>query len=226
MENFHPKNSPNPLHVGIIPDGGRRWAEKNNASLVSSYAVTVQKIAQICDYLFENKVEQVSIYVSSVQNYRRNNYEVDSITNAIINGLRNEAFELAKKHDLSIKIVGSSTMFSEKLKNVICESDICNISSSSGKIINLCIAYNPIEEIMDAVSKTSRFGIFTDNLWIPVPLDMVIRSGDVNLISNFMPLQAGYARIYFISELFNDIEIANVENIYSTFTKLNRKYGE
>lgn len=226
MENFHPKKSPIPLHVGIIPDGGRRWAEKNNLSLLDSYAVTVQKIAQICDYLFNNHVEQVSIYVSSVQNYRRNNYEVDSITNTIINGLNNEALDLAKKHNLSIRIVGSTVMFSEKLKDVIHECEICNTNSSSGKMINLCIAYNPIEEIMDAVSKTSRIGIFTDNLWIPTPLDMIIRSGDANLISNFMPLQAGYARLYFMGELFNEISISSIKKIYGNFIKLNRKYGE
>ena len=40
------------LHVGIIPDGMRRWSKENNISLVDSYLTSLENIDNIISYFF------------------------------------------------------------------------------------------------------------------------------------------------------------------------------
>ncbi len=93
--------------------------------------------------------------------------------------------------------------------------------------LNLCVAYNPLEEILDAVNKSYLKGeIFIKNLWIQEPLDLVIRTGGANLLSIFLPIQAGYARLYFLEKLFNDVGKVEIVEILEKFGKINRLYGD
>ena len=94
------------------------------------------------------------------------------------------------------------------------------------KRLNICIAYNPLYEIWESAKKSSTPSDFLNNLWVKTPLDLVIRTGKANLISNFLILQSGFARMYFIDKLFNDIQISDIKQIMDTFKKNERKYGE
>jgi undecaprenyl diphosphate synthase len=228
MDSFHPDYKKVPKHVGIIPDGGRRWAEKNKISLTDSYKVTLNKLYEISDFLISRQISMISIYVSSIQNYKRAIPEINAFTQTLITGLAHQATELAIKYDLIIKIVGNKEAFSDQLLEIINESDYFTIDTVTDKkrVINLCIAYNPIQEIIEAISYTPKYGVLTDYLWINEPLNMVIRSGDANLISNFLPLQSGYARLYFVKELFNDLTNKDIEELYDQYVSVNRKYGE
>ena len=64
--NFYPShNNKNPYHIGIIPDGARRWAKKNNISYLQSYRISMSKLLKFCKYLFDKKTYEISIYFSS-----------------------------------------------------------------------------------------------------------------------------------------------------------------
>jgi undecaprenyl diphosphate synthase len=63
-------------------------------------------------------------------------------------------------------------------------------------------------------------------MWVKRPLDLIIRSGGANLTSNFLPLQSGFARLYFLDELFNDVKLETVIGIMDGFNDLNRKFGD
>ena len=66
---------------------------------------------------------------------------------------------------------------------------------------------------------------FITHLQITTPVDLVIRSGDAPLLSNFLPLQSAWARLYFTDKLFNDLTAEDVLQILRHFEKINRKFG-
>jgi undecaprenyl diphosphate synthase len=67
---------------------------------------------------------------------------------------------------------------------------------------------------------------FVDLLAVKKPVDVIIRSGAANLLSNFLPIQSGFARLYFYDKLFNDLTVADVQSTYQKFIQQNLKYGE
>ncbi len=108
----------------------------------------------------------------------------------------------------------------EKINHIETETAI-----NKGRRLNLLIAYNPIQEILEAV-QSGEPDTFASRLWITRPIDLIIRSGGASLLSNFLPLQSGFARLYFSDKLFNDHTPDDLEKILSDFSSLERKFGE
>jgi len=227
MENgtdFHPDNSKIPLHVGLIPDGGRRWAAKEGVSLADSYHQTKRFLAEICIYLFDLGVKEISIYLSSVQNFRRPPNEIEAFNAVSEIAFGNEILQLAKSRQLQIVVAGNRDILPEGYLNALESVEVETAGFQNGRI-NLCIAYNPIEELTYAISKSGKHTDILQNLWVKTPVDLIIRSGDANLLSNFLPLQSGFARLYFPKKVFNDLTITDFKEIINEFMMLERKFG-
>jgi undecaprenyl diphosphate synthase len=222
---YHPVNNTKTLHVGIIPDGGRRWAKKNNVSLSESYAVSRDLVVQIAEYLFSVDVAELSVYLSSVQNFRRNDSEIDSFTSVTSNGISNEILKLASLLSLEVRIIGDDSSLSPETISLLANHNK-KLDDKIARKINLCISYNPSEEIENAIKQREGDRSFVEYLWVKRPLDLIIRSGGANLLSNFLPLQSGFARLYFLDELFNDIKLSTVVDVIEGFNELNRKFGD
>ncbi len=53
IKTFHPaKSNSFPQHIGVIPDGARRWAKKKKITYLGSYRISMKKLIAICDYLY------------------------------------------------------------------------------------------------------------------------------------------------------------------------------
>jgi len=224
-DNFHPNKQGKALHVGLIPDGGRRWARKNNVSLSKSYAVSRDLGISIAKYLFSLGVSELSVYLSSSQNFSRSDSEIASFTSAAAKSLENEILDLARLLNLRVVIVGNNKSISSKVVDLLMRHNK-QLDSRYVRRLNLCISYNPTEELENAISLSKSSGIFLEYLWVTKPVDLIIRSGGANLISNFLPLQSGFARLYFLDELFNDVPLSSIKNIMNSFLELNRKFGD
>ena len=225
INNFHPSKESTPYHVGIIPDGGRRWAKQKNISLLDSYDTTKNNLSCFTKYLFSVGVMEISIYLSSAQNFRRNPEEVDAFSNSAESAFNEHIFSIAAEFNVKVNIAGKHNLLSDNLRKKI--QDNKQITGEQNKrTLNLCMAYNPFDEIFEAFSKSSDKTDFKDNLWVKTPIDLIIRSGGANLLSNFLPLQSGFARIYFFEKLFNDITLNDIKNVLEKFSSIDRKYGE
>jgi undecaprenyl diphosphate synthase len=224
ITDFHPDNSGIPGHVGLIPDGGRRWAVKHNVGLEESYHKTKLFLAEICSYLFDVGVNEISIYLSSIQNFRRQQTEIDAFNTVSEIAFGREILQLAESKHVRVVFAGNRDILPRDYLKAI---EIVEAKTSGFKngAINLCIAYNPIEELYSAFSKSETNNEILKNLWVKTPLHLIIRSGGANLLSNFLPLQSGFARLYFLDDLFNDLTINNFKAIIYEFSMLDRKFG-
>jgi undecaprenyl diphosphate synthase len=222
---FHPDKLIKGLHVGFIPDGGRRWAEKNNVSLIESYTLSKTLLAEFVTRMFHEGVDEISIYLSSSQNYRRENHEVLAFTSVIHQALFEELNQLINQLGVKIVIAGNSSVLGNESKELLNELIHASLKNENFRL-NLCIAYNPLEEIIQAQQLTLNNESFTEHLWVTKPLDLVIRTGNANLLSNFLPLQSGYARIFFSEKLFNDLRWEEIAHWITFYKELNLKYGD
>lgn len=226
LVDFHPTKDKKPLHVGLIPDGTGRWGELNNIPIMDAYIYAMGKITQFIEFFFEKGTPIVSIYFSSIQNFRRPKDKVEAFCRGQEYFIKTELKTLIKKYpNTEIVPVGSTNVLPEGLK-----SALLDIIKQQETIINpsrkiyLCVAYNPLEEILQAISTQTE--TFPNSLTVKEPLDLVIRTSGANLLSNFLPLQSGYARLYWLDKLYPEVNIDEYENIYNEFLKLERKYGD
>ena len=221
---FYTKQN-SPLHIGIIPDGGRRWAKVNHSTLAEAYDKSREMLQKMAVFFFSKNVDTLSIYVASIENFKRNSEEKDAFCGVVETSLRKDFLVMALHLQVKIRVVGDRNILTNSLLTSIKKIETDTFNHSKG-IINLCIAYHPAHEIQRAIEKSNHQGDFLEYLDIKKPLNFVIRTGNANVLSNFLPLQSGFARLYFLEKLFNDLSIDEVAEIYNTYLELDLKYGE
>lgn len=201
-------------HIGLIPDGARRWARKNNIDLYKSYEITVENVIRFIRYSLEF-VNEISIYLLSRENLQRNPSDIEPVFSAEYFLVNNLLPQICDEYSIKIIHAGTKSLlpsyFSDSL-DLLCQKTSLNIKSQ----INLLIAYNPLDEINSALSR-GKGKLDLKNLWVPNMVDLVIRTAGGSVIqSNFLPLQCGYSHAYIVDVFFNDFTRENFINIYET----------
>jgi len=110
--------------------------------------------------------------------------------------------ELADKHSTAISLVGERELLNNNFLNSFVEIENKTQYFSKTRLY-LLTAYNPLLEIVSALRNAK--GIpeeLVDYLWIKDPVDAIIRTSNANLLSNFLPIQSGFARFYVTAPLF------------------------
>ncbi len=224
MRDLLPPQPPYRLHVGVIPDGARRWALREEVTYSEAYNRAAQKLSNLVGFLFDDRVSIVSIYLSSALNFRRSQQEVSAFCRAQAYLCSDLLPNVAERFVTRVQAVGDQSLLPDYLVGSIQDIERTTKSQSLTRL-NLCVAYDPIEELVEACSTLSSSDSMVDNLWVRDPVDLVIRTSGANLLSSFLPLQCSYARLYFLEPLFNDLEIADVENVLTEFREIARSYG-
>lgn len=213
-------------HVGIIPDGTRRWATTNRLQKQRAYRLTAEKVAEIIDYLFAQGITSVSSYMLSKENLKRGSEDIEPILGQIPYFYQKILPRITERWHASVIHAGSYQALSGDYQDMIQKTCAeTKPQESSGRRIYLCLAYCPLDELAHALASAPRPRDFWDHLWVPETVDLVIRTGGDTTLSNFLPLQCGYARIYTIDKFFPDVDTADIERALQSYRASPRLYG-
>jgi undecaprenyl diphosphate synthase len=213
--------------VGIIPDGNRRWAKKNNLALDVAYWITMQKIAESVDCLFDLGMLSVSIFLLSKDNLGRPNNDLLAVIGAEERFFRELLPDLKRKHNASVFHAGKQSLLPvnyNALLQRICDHQCDHLKTE--RSIFLCAAYDPIDELLDNyhLIATNPENVVSA-LWVPHMIDIIIRTGGDCRFSGFLPLQCKYAEFFFEDYLFPEITRQRIEDILIRFIKRERRLG-
>ena len=219
-------------HVAIIMDGNGRWAKKNNLQKKTGHKYAIQNCISLCQNLrnLDYKLNEISFYVFSAENWRRNPSEIKNLFNLITEFYRDFSLT-ANDNNLKIRHYGSRKKLSKKLLSIIDEVTAIT-KDNKGTTVNLLFNYGSRQEINDAVDKIKKLRNPSKNLrdyfYIPESKDpdFIIRTGDELRLSNFMLWQWAYAELYFTKGLWPDFKISNLNRALDQLMKRKRNYGQ
>lgn len=228
-----------PNHIGFILDGNRRWAEKHNIPRWMGHMKGgVPKTEDVLDWCLELGVPQVSMFVLSTENLDRPKKEVESILDAVYKGLEilEKKQSLLDKYEVHVKFVGELNRLPPKMLKIIGKI-MQKTAKYQKKVLNVMIAYGSqfeltetFKKIAEKVLKTGAITItpkdIGQNLLVPTPVDLVIRTGGMNRLSGFMMWQAAYAEIYVTKTLWPDFTKQELIKAIKWFGKAQRNYGK
>lgn len=223
--NYHPYLDKYPKHIAIIPDGGRRWAKIHGCTVYDAYMKSVEFISKVLIHVYSKGTDVVTLYFASTSNFTRIDSEVDAFCMASWDYINGELLQLALKNNFKIRIVGTEN---ENFNAFIGRTlQIESMTCKGEKTCNICFNYNSLDEIEYACQQsTLKDGDFLSHLKIPEPVDVLIRTGGANVLSNFLLPQLSAARLYFAEKLFNDLTFEDVDNYINEYLKSELKYGE
>ena len=220
-----------PKHVAIIMDGNGRWGIKNRNSRNEGHKAGLRTVEKIIKKSIQQKIEFLTLYVFSTENWKRPKKEINFLFNLLDNFLRNKIKNL-HKNEIKLKIIGKKN-FSKKLNDLLKSSEI-KTKKNTKLQINLAINYGSKDELINSFKsiikkkitvneKNIQNNLYTKN--IPNP-DILIRTGDTKRLSNFLLWQISYSEIFFEKKLWPDFNEKDYSRILKTFKSIKRNFGQ
>ena len=222
----------NPLnHVAIIMDGNGRWGLKHKNSRNAGHKAGLNTVEKIIKETIKNKIQFLTLYAFSTENWKRPKKEVNFLFNLLENFLISRLDELHKQN-IKLKIIGVKN-FSSKLNNLLNKSEKKTFKNRKLQI-NLALNYGSKFELINAFKslKKKNEKINEKNLTkylqtknIPDP-DLLIRTGNTQRLSNFLLWQVAYAEIFFEKKLWPEFNEKDYNKIIKKFKNIKRNFGK
>jgi undecaprenyl diphosphate synthase len=207
------------LHVGIIPDGNRRWARSRGLTLQEAYEAGYAKLKEVMRYLLDYDIRFLTVYAMSRDNCTRR----DSVERGVLMKILEKAIadveedRILEEYDASLLVSGDLTLIPDKLRNAI--QDIVERYKSGRRTLHIGLCYSIWWELSQLKSNNLK------QLHKLPSIDLVIRTGGMRRISGFFPLLVEYAELYFTDTLWPDLTRKELEQAIQWFKRQRRNFG-
>lgn len=201
-------------HLACVMDGNRRWATRQG--LVSSYGhyAGAEKVEQVVQFCLDHQIPYLSLYTFSLENFKRSEQERSYLFDLVVQRAEGYVAQFVEK-SVAIKFIGDISRFPESVQKV-CKKVEQQTAAGTKLQVHFLFGYGARQEIFTAAQAFAQKIVagelptqenFESCLWtagLPDP-DVIIRTGGVQRLSNFLLYQSAYAEIRFLDTLWPDI---------------------
>jgi undecaprenyl diphosphate synthase len=182
-----------PNHVGIIPDGNRRYATARGLDKSQGYSLGLAPGLDAFNRLRDLGVKEITFYGFTVDNTKRPTAQRLAFTRACV-----DAVKLIGGTDCDLLVIGNtdSAMFPNELKPYTTRTKI----GDGGVKLNFLVNYSPVWDL--SASKPHSEDISR--------IDLIIRWGGMRRLSGFLPMQSVYSDFYVVDSLWPDYDASHI----------------
>lgn len=191
-----------PNHIGVIPDGNRRWAVDQGMTKEKGYDKGLDPGLQLFKLCEEVGIKEITYYGFTVDNTKRPKFQRLAFTKACI-----DAVNMLSKENADLLVLGNteSDMFPKALIPIALKRQRFG---AGGIKVNFLVNYGWQWDLKDYFSqgenKSDPFNAIKSRDISRV--DMIIRWGGRRRLSGFLPLQSVYSDFYIIDEYWPDFK--------------------
>lgn len=182
-----------PKHIGIIPDGNRRWASGHGLNKEDGYAYGLDPGLQLLKKLQSYGVAEITYYGFTMDNCKRPHQQVISFQQACI-----QAVKMISTENISLLVFGNhkSNCFPRELLPYTTRNE------SDGKKIkvNFLVNYGWEWDIA-GINENGKLRSAAISR-----VDLIIRWGGMRRLSGFLPIQSVYADFYIIDAMWPEYQ--------------------
>ena len=226
-------------NVAIIMDGNGRWAISNSLNISKGHSKGVEIVKLIVEESVKQKLSSLTLYAFSSENWSRPKAEVEAIKRLIVLAIEEQVPDLVKQK-VKLKFFGRIDDFGSKIINKINDAEKATDIHKPSLLLNIALGYGGRQDIVDITKNISSKILTKDikvddidenmiNRFSSVPvddIDLLIRTGGDNRISNFLLYQIAYTEICFVNKYWPDFTKKDFLNCLESFKKVNRRFGK
>ncbi len=227
-------NVPLPTHVAIIMDGNGRWATGRNLPRTNGHSEGLKRAKEIAKAASDLGIKYLTLYVFSTENWKRTQTEVGFLMGLIHSHLKQE-LAFYKENQMRVKVIGNLSGLPDDVQRDIIEAQN-DTEKFSGITVCLAINYGGRDEIVRGIRKLSSEGFPMDSVTedqlaksfdIPTlpDVDLLIRTGGEQRLSNFLLWNSAYAELLFSRTLWPDYTKDEFVKDVMEFQNRNRRFG-
>ena len=220
-------------HVAIIMDGNGRWAKKRFRPRIWGHVRGSGVVSEIVQAADDMDIKALTLYAFSTENWSRPVEEVSILFKLLKKFLLKEQARLIK-NNVHFKVIGEINGLPEDTVNLIKETEALT-SKATGLKLTFAFSYGGRSEIMRAVNQfqiQNPSRLMTEDelsarLYRPETgdVDLMIRTGGEQRISNFLLWQMAYAELYFTPTKWPDFSPVEFKKIIQHVSVRERRFG-
>lgn len=229
--------------IGIIMDGNRRFAKKNLKLTEIGHYQGIKKAKEFLEWAKDAGIKCVTAYVLSLENIKnRSKTEVNKLLQFFEKELDDILKDDHRIHETETRVnfIGRLEILPSKIQEKI-EKVKEKTKNHSKYFFNIAIAYGGQQEIVDAcktIASKVKEGVmevkdineeeFSRNLYLSEEQypDLIIRTGDVKRISNFLLWSSAYSELAFTEKLWPDLQKEDFMELINQYDGSTRRFGK
>lgn len=203
-----------PQHIGIIPDGNRRWAVSMGYGKEKGYDKGLDPGMELFKLCEKVGVKEITYYGFTADNTKRPTMQRKAFTSACI-----KAVEMLSKEDAALLVVGNtdSSMFPQELLCYTKRKKFMNGKTRVNFLVNYGWEWdlNNLRSLEGNEKKIIK-NIRSNDV---SRVDLIIRWGGRRRLSGFLPVQSIYSDFYVVDEYWPDFTPEHFYNALEWYNK-------
>ncbi|AND69325.1 UDP pyrophosphate synthase [Dyella thiooxydans] len=227
-----------PRHIAIVMDGNGRWARARFQPRSFGHNAGRKAVREVIEGCVRLGVEALTLFAFSSENWQRPEDEVSALMSLFLRALDKEVDELHAQ-GVRVRFIGELSGFGADLRQRM-HGAMERTAGNTRLQLNIAVNYGGRWDIVQAARQAAqaigRGELTAETLdeaalgrWMCLadlpPLDLFIRTGGEQRISNFLLWQAAYAELYFTDTLWPDFDQASLAQAIDDFARRERRYG-
>ena len=203
-----------PSHLGVIPDGNRRWATSNGMSKDKGYASGILPGLLLFKQCEKYGIKEITFYGFTVDNTKRPSEQKKAFIDACI-----KSVNVLTKENAEILVIGntSSPSFPKELIPFTKRKTF----GKGGTKVNFLINYGwewdlNLLKSSDKTKKNITNNIHSNDI---SRIDLIIRWGGRRRLSGFLPIQSVYSDFYIIEDLWPNYKPEHLDEAINWYDK-------
>jgi undecaprenyl diphosphate synthase len=226
-----------PKHIAIIMDGNGRWAQKRHMPRTMGHVKGAAGVKALVEHCAKLGVEYLTLFAFSTENWSRPADEVSTLMDLFVQYLEKEMGALATA-GVRLKVIGDVAGFPAELQTRIHAAEA---ATQTNKAITLCVAanYGGRWDVVQAVKSWQAANPATNVSHLTqeqltqhlstagMPdVDLLIRTGGEQRLSNFLLWQSVYAELHFTDVLWPQFDSTALDKALELYVRRTRRFGK
>src|SRR5437867_3583449 len=217
------------LHVGIIMDGNGRWAERRRWPRVAGHPAGAASVRRIVEAAPGLGIGTLTLYAFSADNWRRPREEVRGLMALLRHYLREEVARCVA-NGVRVTAIGHRDRLPA---TVLAALEQAEAATAQGRRLHLRLAldYSARDAIVAAACSDDPprtredFARRVAGDGAPADVDLLIRTGGEQRLSDFLLWECAYAELWFTPVCWPDFGPAHLAEAIRAFGDRERRFG-
>lgn len=222
-------------HVAIIMDGSGRWATRRGLPRNAGHRAGVDAVRRVVEAAPDAGVGTLTLHAFSSDNWQRSTDETTSLMRIFNDYLRTDVGSWGRQ-GIRVKVIGRRDRLPDWLRETI---EAAEQATAGGRRLHLRLAidYSARDAIVQAASRFPAAAeatkeaftrlleeVIHGNAEVP-EVDLLIRTGGEQRLSDFFLWECAYAELFFTPRLWPDFSAADLEAALNEFRSRERRFG-
>jgi len=222
-----------PAHVAIIMDGNGRWAESRGLARSEGHREGLEATRRAVRYFVEQGVGTLTLFAFSSENWGRPREEVEALFELFVTAIEAELPELIER-GITLRFIGDRGGFPADLQARMGDSEKATRHNDRMYLV-IALGYGGRWDILQAAQRwvaagegleggEDSFARYLSTHGLP-DVDLLIRTGGEQRLSNFLLWQAAYAEILFVDTFWPDVTESDLGRSLVWYARRQRRFG-